>query len=530
MKRIVKIVLWVLVVAAIGAAVYMNMNQPLSVNAVLMAPQTAELTFTEQGVVDYENSVSVYSPVSGKIVETDVSLGQAVKAGDPICKIDNSDTALAISKSKAQISSLQAQIDGQKSEITGQQAAIVNLQAQISGFEAQKRSLDSDTAKERDTLTTQKNNLEKQLDSLTAQQNSAGVSKEDQANMQNIILTQNQADIDRLTNDYNNVKILYDNGVVPETELQAGQTALDAAKAQYEQNQQQLQIIQNGDAQSSDAYFAASRGAIQEQINGIDTSLSKDYSGAMKDYYDAQIQGVNAQIDGVGAQIDGLNEQVSSLNAQIDAVNVDIQEQEKLQKDSTIVSTVDGVVSDLPASASNMAYSASPVAVIATGRSLVNVYVSTNDIDNVSVGKDVDLILRRREGDETYKATVVKIDDKAEVQVSSLGVEERKVKVYVQPKEHPELFITGYDADVRFLVYQKENALIVPKTAVFKDGDADRVWIIKDGVLQKADVTKGQELTNDVVIEGGLSAGDAVVTDSTQKELKVGAKAVAASS
>ena len=550
MKRAVKIILLTLVLCAAGAGVYMNMNKTLTVSAIVLKPQPAVLSFTEKGAVDYEDRVSVYSPVSGQILETDTVLGQAIKAGDPICKIDNSGAANAISKDEAQIASLQAQIaslkaqiaslkaqiTSQKAQIDDQKAQIVNLEAQIGGFDAQKKNLDAVTAKERDSLTAQKNNLSKELDTLDAQQNSANVSKDEQLRLQNIILTQNQADIDRLTADYNNVKILFDSGVVPEKDLQTSQDALDAAKAQYEQNQQQLQIIQSGGAQSNDAYFAASRDALQVQINGIESSLSKDYSGAMKEYYDAQIHGVNAQITGVNAQIagvnaqiTGVNSQIDSLNAQIDSVNVDIQAQQKLQTDSTVVSTVGGIVVDLPASTANMASAASPVAVIAVGRSLIVAYVSTNDINSVSVGKDVDLILNRREGDETYKGKIVKVDNKAEVRVSSLGVEERKIKVYIQPVERPELFLNGYDTDVKFLVAREDNALVLPKTAVFKDGNVSRVWKIADGVLQKADVTKGMELSNDVVIKSGLAAGDVVVSDASISELQVGAKAAAES-
>ncbi|MDR3239561.1 MAG: biotin/lipoyl-binding protein, partial [Clostridiales bacterium] len=270
MKRFVKILLLILAAAAIGAGVYLNMNKTLNVSAIVMTPETARLTFTEQGVVDYEDQVSIYPPLGGKILEIYVTEGQVISAGDPICTIDDSGTALAVSKAEAQISSLEAQIDSQEAQIG-------SLKAQIGSLEAQKRNLDSETAKQKDALVTQKNNLAKELDALNAQQSSVRVSKEERLRLQNIILDQNLADIERLTADYNNIKTLYDGGVIPEKDLEASEKALDAAKAQYDQNQQQLQMIANGDAQSNEESFAASRGALQEQLNGIDTSLSKDY-------------------------------------------------------------------------------------------------------------------------------------------------------------------------------------------------------------------------------------------------------------
>jgi len=479
LKFIVKVVLFLVVTAGIGYAVYINMTKPLEVSAITLEPQEARLTFTERGVVDYEDSVYIYPPVSGKVLETSAVLGQTIKKGDVICKIDMSDVQYQIDEANAQIESLQAQI----------------------------RNLDSQRQQTNDSLIVQKNNLSMELQKLNAQENSENTTLEQkleaqsqQIELQNKIIAQNSADIDRMETEFNNTtQILYDNGQLPRVDYDAAKDAIDRVKAQYEQNLQQLEVIKSGKATADPAYYEASRAAVKEQINGINDSLSKDYTKAMKDYYGAQISSMNVSIDRL---------KNSTVN-------------------SVVTSTADGVIIDLPISKTNVASAMSYLAEIAVGRSLVTVYVSTNDIDSVKIDDSVDLILRRREGDETYAGKVVRIEDKAEIQVSSLGVEERKVKVYVEPISRPELFLRGYDVDVRFLVYRKANALVLPKTAVFKDGDTDRVWEISDGVLKKTDVVQGMKLTNDVIIESGLSEGSEVVSDSTLKELTEGLKVAA---
>ena len=481
MKRIVKIILFLIVAGGIGYAVYMEMSKPLAVNAIILNPRQAQLTFTERGIVDYEDRVYVYPPVSGKLLETYVALGQAIETGDIICRIDMSDVSYAIDEANAQIQSLQAQIS----------------------------NLDSERQRANDNLIVQRNNLGAELQKLNAQENSANITVEQQQEVQNQqielqrkIIAQNQADIERLEEEFNNTtQILYDSGMIPRAEYDAALDGVNKVKELYEQNLQQLEIIKTGGATSDPEYYNAARAAIQEQIKGINESLSKDYTTSMKDYYNAQIASINVNIE-------RLNH--STANAVVESI-------------------ADGVIIDLPVSKSNLVSSASYLAEIAVGRSLVMVYVSTNDINSVKFGDTVDLILRRREGDETYKGTVVRIDDKAEIKISSLGVEERKVKVYVEPVSHRWLFQQGFDVDVRFLVYSKENALVLPKTAVFKDLDTDRVWEISDGVLKKTDVIKGMELTNDIVIESGLSEGSMVVSDSTLKELKEGINVTAES-
>jgi HlyD family secretion protein len=448
------------------------MTAPLNVNAISIVPEEARLSFTETGIVEYEDQVFVYPPVAGKVLSIAVEEGQTITKGDLICQIDMSDTAFAIGEANAQIAS----------------------------FEAQIRNLETEQVRNRDSLNIQKNNLLKELDTLNVQENSATVTQEEQMEMQNKILEQNLADIARLENEFNTVtQILYDSGELPRVEYDAAKTAIDNVKAQYEQNLQQMEIIKAGTAQTDPAYYNASREALNEQIRGIENSLSKDYTAAMKDSYNAQIQSVRVNIE-------RLNDSVL---------------------DSEVYSTVDGTIINLPVSKSNLASNASPLAEIAVGRSLIAVYVSTNDIDSVSIGKDVDLILRRREGDQTYKGKVVEIDDKAEIKISSLGVEERKVKVYVEPAEHKELFLIGYDVDVEFLVFSKRNALLLPKTAIFNDDGTDIVWEVKDGVLQKTPIIKGMEIHSEVIIDGGLAAGSVIISDASLEELSEGINVVA---
>jgi HlyD family secretion protein len=90
------------------------------------------------------------------------------------------------------------------------------------------------------------------------------------------------------------------------------------------------------------------------------------------------------------------------------------------------------------------------------------------------------------------------------------------------------LFKPGYDADVKFLTFEQQDAVTVPKTAVFKDGEQHAVFTLKDGKIAKTPVTKGVELQSDVVITAGLSENDVVITDASQTELAEGKPAVGA--
>jgi len=288
LKRIVKIILFLIAAAGIGYVAYMELSKPLAVNAIILNPQEARLTFTEQGVVDYEDRIYVYPPVNGKLLEINVTQGQTIKKGDIICRIDMSDVSYAIDEANAQIQSLRAQIS----------------------------NLDSERQRANDTLIVQKNNLGAELKKLNAQENSANITVEQQQEtqnqqieLQNKIIAQNLADIERLEEEFNNTtQILYENGLLPRVEYDAALEGVNKVKNLYEQNLRQLEIIKTGRAASDPEYYDAARAAIQEQIKGINESLSKDYTASMKDYYNAQIASINVNIE-------RLNHSTANLNA-----------------------------------------------------------------------------------------------------------------------------------------------------------------------------------------------------------------------
>jgi hypothetical protein len=80
----------------------------------------------------------------------------------------------------------------------------------------------------------------------------------------------------------------------------------------------------------------------------------------------------------------------------------------------------------------NLVSQAAQVAII--GRTpLVEVFVSTRYLDGMSAGDRVELKVEKQLGDETIGGTVTSVEDNAEARLSSLGIEERKVRVLVSP-------------------------------------------------------------------------------------------------
>jgi HlyD family secretion protein len=214
--------------------------------------------------------------------------------------------------------------------------------------------------------------------------------------------------------------------------------------------------------------------------------------------------------------------------AMIEAEQINIGQLENDIERCRVTAAASGIVTMLEAKGTNFVSTVTPVAEITVlDGGAVEVYVSTRDIGGVRAGDTVALTLKRRDGDIAFAGKIDSISANAEIKLSAIGLEERRVKVKISPDlsgldDVP--FGVGYDVDVRFILYSAGNKFAVPKTSLFKDNGKDMLWIVRNGRARAEEVVKGMELRTEFVIESGIAEGDAVVTDANNKDLKNGLK------
>ncbi len=461
MKKIVKLVLLLLVVLAAGAGAYLYKTAPLQVETEVLRPETATLTFTEQGDYAYDNQYDLYPLVSGEILGVHVKKGQTVKKGDVIAEVYDPDYPYQVKQ----------------------------LRSNISGYNAQIANLGLQEQKERDNAAVTLETLKGQLATLRAEMAKSGDtthSIEKQIQVQANVVDMNQRNADLAHEYYRDVRDLDD-----ET-IRTAKEAYNQARSILYQSQLVLEQLRGG--KPSEELYQAQESALETQIESTSALLEKGYSSGMQQYYQSQIE----------------------------AAKLSIAQMTEKKGRATIYAPVAGVITDLPVLNKNIAEQQAPVAKISS-EEVVETFIPVREIDGVKVGDQVDLLLDKRMGEKTIKGQVLKIEGEAQVKTSSLGVEERKIRALIQPKENA--LEIGYDIDVRFTVYTRQNALVVPKTAMFEKDGGDCVWIVKNGVLAVQKVTKGVETSDGCIIEKGLSAGDAVVVDADNENLAQGKRA-----
>ncbi len=306
-----------------------------------------------------------------------------------------------------------------------------------------------------------------QLDLAQSQSASLARTVEESLRLQELLIEGSQNDKARADRELERAEFLYEEGSIAKIELEAARDAARRSGLELEAARRKLDLIAAEEAQ-----------------------------GDTGDYYRALIEMEQAAL----AQI------------------------EREISHCVVTAPADGVVTALPAQQTNYISGTLPVAELAADRDMrIETSVATKDICSLSEGDTVLLTFKRREGDLEFKGEITKIHENADIALSALGLEERRVKVEIAP-DLSQLVDTplgvGYDVEVTFILYSEENQLAVPKTALFKDADRDMVWLLRRGRAEATEVITGMELRTETVILSGVEAGDFVITDANNADLK----------
>ena len=117
-------------------------------------------------------------------------------------------------------------------------------------------------------------------------------------------------------------------------------------------------------------------------------------------------------------------------------------------------------------------------------------------------------------GSEALHGVVRRVEPYGFTKISALGVEEQRVNVVIDftgPKEKRTSLGHGYRVDVRIIVWNDENALVAPSSAVFRDQGKWAVFAVDKGRAKRRIVEVGRNNGVQAEILAGLEAGDVVV-------------------
>jgi HlyD family secretion protein len=138
-------------------------------------------------------------------------------------------------------------------------------------------------------------------------------------------------------------------------------------------------------------------------------------------------------------------------------------------------------------------------------------FLSTDAV-RIAVGAPVSI--EQWGGEEAIDGRVRRIEPAGFTRVSALGVEEQRVNVIIDVLDAGDALDVlgdGYRVEVRAVIWEAPDVLLVPLGSLFRDGDAWGVFVVDGDRASRRVVSIGQRSDRHAVVIDGLREGDRVV-------------------
>lgn len=146
--------------------------------------------------------------------------------------------------------------------------------------------------------------------------------------------------------------------------------------------------------------------------------------------------------------------------------------------------------------------------------SALEIVVDVLTSDAVDIEPGARTIIERWGGDRPLEAHVRRVEPSAFTRPSALGVEEQRVNVIVDLDEPHDVWKRlgdGYRVEASIVVWEADEVLRVPASAVFRSGDGWALFVDEDGTAGLRRVEIGKRNGELAQIERGLEPGTPII-------------------
>lgn len=99
------------------------------------------------------------------------------------------------------------------------------------------------------------------------------------------------------------------------------------------------------------------------------------------------------------------------------------------------------------------------------------------------------------------------IEPSAFTKVSALGIEEQRVNVVADLTTPSAALGDGYRVEGRIIVWQADNVLQVPVSALFRRGESWCLFVVENGEASLRQIEVGQRTPFEIEVKSGLDEG-----------------------
>lgn len=479
-------------------------------------PTTGELTndTTYIGTVEPQQQVYVTPKVSGTVTAAYFEVGDTVKEGDVLFKIDDEAAQLQMKSAEASYSQAEAGVTA----ATSGSRDLQNYQTEEQIRQLKEKLSDAD-----DSI----DDMEDDLDKLREQKGTA--SKQ---------VTTTQATVDQLTealgvqkNALADAQKAYDDAQTALTtasetktdedgnEIVPDETALKSLKDAVDSTKKNLELAQSKENELTSQLAIAKQGlsTAQAALNSIESGKTQLKSGIeqLKDGKDTIQDNLNTAEQTYSiTQNEVYPETDATYVAQLQAASVGV-DSAKMQLDFyTVKAPISGVVEAANVKKEDMAAAGNPAYIISNKDSMTVTFNVTEKAKNtMNVGDHVTV---ERNG-ETFDGIITEIGTMAGQQTKLFQV---KATIPGAGDKLP----NGVSVKVSATTEKEDGSTLVPFDALYFSGGDAYVYCVVDNKLVRTSVTVGLMDDDHAIIEDGLDA-DSLVVSNWSSKLRNGADA-----
>lgn len=141
----------------------------------------------------------------------------------------------------------------------------------------------------------------------------------------------------------------------------------------------------------------------------------------------------------------------------------------------------------------------------------IEIVVDVLSTDAVKIPPGAPILVVNESSTEPLKARVHLIEPQATTKVSALGVEEQRVNVIGKFLSEAPKFGDNYRVDVSIIVWESEDVLTIPSSALFRAGDKWNVYVVEAGSARLRTVKAGRQNAENTQVVDGISEGEIVI-------------------
>lgn len=422
--------------------------------------QTLQHEVNYSGKIFPANESPLSFRVSGKVIERLVKLGDTVKKGQAIARLDSSDTELNAAQASASLTAAQSEFDASRAQLATMQNNHSVAQSALSTAQS--------------NLVSARSNLSSARSNATAVQASANAAKS------NIRVA--QSELENAQQEYHRTHKLFQQNFISKTVLDRDTQRLRTAQANVKAAQSQWHA-----AQSQVKAAQGEVGAAQGNVSALES----------------QIDAAQAQVKAAKSQVDIAQSQMQAAKAQIGAVGAQTRLANNQNRYTVLKSPYSGVVTQTQVEVGQVVSAGQAVITLAKQDGFeVHIHVGEQAIQAMRVGEAVEVALWVDQ-DKRYSGIITEIAPSAGNSRTWL------VKAMLQ--ESNEQFKLGMTAQIYLAQSTHNNSIWLPASAVYQDQQKTAVWVVDTEnkvSLRSIEVLKYLDIG---VLVKGLSEGETII-------------------